>query len=203
MKRISWRKHTSLVSREAYLAKEKFEYSPRVLRFFSDASRFTLHTSRLQNAGFSLLELIGVVAIIAILGTVIAPNVIKHLNVAARSAEVDTLEGIAHAIEVYLRENRSWPPDLVTLSPDYLPTNTVQLAQNDAGFPRYFFVHPDISGITNATGLSNSELDDAQFLLISNLKADASPTLPMRRNLMHGGILMKARRLISRFIEDK
>ncbi len=139
--------------------------------------RDTRYEIPITSNGFSLLELIGVIAIIAILGSVITPNVINHLNAAARDAELETLDGIAHAIEVYLRENHTWPPTLVSLSPNYLSTNTVQLTQNDRGFPRYFFVHPDISAITNATGLSSSEIDDAQFLLISNLKADAVPTI--------------------------
>ena len=139
--------------------------------------RATSNEQRAKNGGFTILELIGVIAIIAILGAVITPNVINHLNAAARDAELETLEGIAHGIEVYLRETHTWPPTLATLSPDYLPTNTVQLAQNDGGFPRYFFVHPDISGITNDIGLDASELDDAQFLLISNLNADAAPTI--------------------------
>ncbi len=138
---------------------------------------FTRYEIRDARNGFSLLELIGVIAIIAILGAVITPNVLNHLNAASRDAELETLEGIAHAVEVYLRETHSWPPTLLSLSPDYLRTNSVQLSQNDGGFPRYFFVHPDIGAITNATGLSSSELADAQFLLISHLKADAAPTI--------------------------
>ena len=159
-----------LVSSESYLVKEKSES-------LLNERRTTSNERRATSDGFTLLELIGVVAIIAILGAVITPNVINHLKEASRSSELETLEGIAHAIEVYLRENRAWPPGLASLSPDYLPANTVQLTQNDGGFPRYFFVHPDISGITNATGLDPSQLDDAQFLLISNLNTDAGPTI--------------------------
>ncbi|GJL54773.1 MAG: hypothetical protein NPIRA02_19050 [Nitrospirales bacterium] len=139
--------------------------------------RATSNERRATSNGFTLLELIGVIAIIAILGAVITPSVLNHLDAAARDAEDETLDGIAHAIKVYLRENRAWPPSLVSLSPDYLPTNTVQLTQNKNGFSRYFFVHPDISGIPNATGLDVNQLDDAQFLLISDLNADAAPVI--------------------------
>ena len=135
-------------------------------------SRFTFH-----EYGFSLLELIGVIAIIAILGAVISPTVINHLKAAERDAEVETLRALAHAIEIYLKDNHVWPPDLMTLTPNYMPLDTNQITVNDGGFTRYFFVHPDIGGITNATGLSVSELDDARFLLISNLRSDAAPTI--------------------------
>ncbi|WP_447969413.1 type II secretion system protein [Nitrospira sp. M1] len=149
----------------------------REQRATSDKRQATSNEQRATSNGFTLLELIGVIAVMAILGAIIAPNVINHLKAAEQDAEVKTLEGIAHAIEVYLRENRAWPPDLASLSPDYLPTNTVQLTQNNGGFPRYFVVHPDISGLTNAVGISVASLEDAQFLLISNLNADAAPTI--------------------------
>ncbi len=164
-----------LVSRESYLVKEmSFSF------LASDERRSTSYgycERRATSDGFSLLELIGVIAIVAILGAVISPTVINHLKAAERDAEVETLEEVAHAIEIYLRDNHAWPPGLTTLTPDYIPLDTRQLTVNDGGFPRYFFVHPDISGITNSTGLSVSELDDAQFLLISNLRADAAPTI--------------------------
>ncbi|MCA9470679.1 MAG: hypothetical protein MRJ96_03685 [Nitrospirales bacterium] len=148
-----------------------------VSRSFPCISRHTPHAFRLTNRGFSFLEFIGVIAVIAILGAVISPAVINHLKAAVRDAEITTLQGIAQGIEVYLRETHAWPPDLASLSPDYLPTDILQLTRNDAGFPRYFFVHPDVRGLTNATGLSSNELDDAQYLLISSLIDDAAPTI--------------------------
>ena len=116
-----------LASRESYLVKEmSFSF------LASDERRATSN-------GFSLLELIGVIAIVAILGAVISPTVINHLKAAERDAEVETLEGVAHAIEIYLRENHAWPPDLVTtLTPDYIPLDTRQLTVNDGGFSSLF-----------------------------------------------------------------
>ena len=136
-----------------------------------------LNGQKANEAGFTLIEIIGVLAIIAILAAIIAPRIISHLDRAARDAEVQSLESLAEAIQVYLRENRAWPPSLDSLSPKYVSLSPTQLTQNAQGFPRYFMIHPDTSGFNNAAGLSSSQVADAQFLLISNLKGDAAPTI--------------------------
>ncbi|WP_447969414.1 type II secretion system protein [Nitrospira sp. M1] len=146
-------------------------------RTTSDEQRTTNNEQRATSNGFTLLELIGVIAVMAIIGAIIAPNVIQRLDAATRKAEDESLSGIAHAIRVYLLEQHAWPPTLASLSPGYVSGNAIQLTQNGRGFPRYFVVHPGVSGISNATGLTPSELDDAQFLLISDLNADAAPTI--------------------------
>ncbi len=121
--------------------------------------------------------MLGVLAVLAILGGLLAPQVVKQLDISAREAEAMYLEDIAQGVEVYLRENRSWPANLAALSPDYVPISSAQVSQNAQGFSRYFFVHPDMGSFNNATGIAASELPDTRFLLISNLKADASPTI--------------------------
>lgn len=145
-------------------------------RSVTRASRFTLHASCLSQ-GFTLLEVIGVLAVMSILMAILLPNVIDQLDRAAREAERSSLQSIAQGVEAYLRENKQWPPNLSALSPDYVPFGTTQLTINARGFPRYFVVHPDVSGFSNATGLSPSSLPDARFLLISNIRSDAAPTI--------------------------
>ncbi|GJL63405.1 MAG: hypothetical protein NPIRA04_20590 [Nitrospirales bacterium] len=130
-----------------------------------------------NKSGFSLLEVIGVMAVIVILSSLLLPTVIHRLDAGAQNAEVENLASIAQAIELSLRENRAWPADLASLSPNYLAMNTNQIIQNKAGFPRYYVIHPNTSGFTNAAGLAPTDLDDARFLLISHLKTDAAPTI--------------------------
>ncbi len=127
--------------------------------------------------GFTLIEMLGVLAVLAILGGLLAPQVVKHLDIAAQDEEEMYLEDIAQGVEMYLRENRTWPANLTTLSPDYVPIGNTQISQNERGFPRYFVVHPDMGSFNNATGIAGSALPDARFLLISNLGADANPTI--------------------------
>ncbi|GJL54776.1 MAG: hypothetical protein NPIRA02_19080 [Nitrospirales bacterium] len=121
--------------------------------------------------------MLGVLAVLAILGGLLAPQVVKHLDIAAQDEEAMYLQDIAQGIEVYLRENRSWPPNLTALSPAYVPISSAQIGQNERGFPRYFFIYPDMAGFNNATGIAGSDLPDARFLLISDVRADASPTI--------------------------
>ena len=157
--------NTSLVVRISYLVKEKF------------FCFLTSNEQRATNNGFTLIEMLGVLAVLAILGGLLAPQVVKHLDIAAQDEEVMYLQDIAQGVEVYLRENRSWPANLAALSPDYVPISSAQIAQNERGFPRYYFAHPDMGSFNNATGIAGSDLPDARFLLISNVKADASPTI--------------------------
>ena len=138
----------------------------------------TRHASRLTPAaGFTLVEMIGVLAILSILASFIAPNVMNQLRSARRDAEDHQLANIAQGIELFVRQNRSFPANLAALSPDFVPTSNGQLTNNPNGFLRYYFVQPNISGYTNATGLAPGSLADSRFLLISNLLQNAAPTI--------------------------
>ena len=152
--------------------------------------RLTLHarrnTSREQRVpsderrpqgGFTLLEVVGVLAIMATLIALIVPNVLDKIDDATRDAEGQNLKAIAQAIELYLRETHALPLDLPTLSPNYLPMGDVSLTRNRGNFPRYYIPHPTMTTFTNAAGLAVNEVPDARFLLISNVRADAAPTI--------------------------
>lgn len=127
--------------------------------------------------GFTLVEMIGVLAIMSILAALVAPNVIGRIKSANRDVEVKNLEAIGKGVVLYLRQNKSFPPTLASLSPDYVPLPLTKLTANENTLPRYYFIHPNISGFNNATGLTASQLADARILLISNLSQDAAPTI--------------------------
>lgn len=130
-----------------------------------------------NHRGFSLLEVIGVLAVMGILIALIAPNVLQQIDAASRDGEDGTLQGIAQAVETSLQENRSWPSSLSDLSPNYTSFGDTQLTQNRGAFPRYYVPHPTISSFSNAAGLDPNDLDDARYLLISNLSSDAAPSI--------------------------
>ncbi|MDH4192653.1 MAG: type II secretion system GspH family protein [Nitrospirota bacterium] len=137
-----------------------------------------LHTVRLTSpSGFTLVEMIGVLAILAILASFITPNVINQLKAAKRDAEDEQLAIITRGIELYVRQTRSFPPTLGVLSPDYVPIALGQLTTNPNGFLRYFFVQPNMSGFTNATGLLTTALADARFILITHLAQNVNPSI--------------------------
>ena len=55
---------------------------------------------RKSNKGFTLVELIIVVAIIAVLSAVVAPQYIKYVERSRQGVDASTLEEVRHAIEV-------------------------------------------------------------------------------------------------------
>ena len=61
------------------------------------------------SAGFTLVEMIGVMAIIAILATVMVPNALRMIERAAVRAEADTLHSLGEQVALYLRDNRLLP----------------------------------------------------------------------------------------------
>jgi len=139
-------------------------------------TRDALHASR-RPPGFTMIEVIGVLAVMATLMSIVAPTVLDQIDRAVQEAETQNLAAIAQGVEMYLRTNYTWPSNLSDLSPDYVPFGNTRITTNDRGYSRYLVVHPDTSGYVNATGLAQSALADARFLLISDLGQEANPNI--------------------------
>ncbi len=135
------------------------------------ASRLTF------SSGFTLVELIGVLAILAILASFVAPSIINQLRNTRRDAETKQLENIAKGIELFVRQTRSFPANLAALSPDYVQMSANQLSNNPNGFSRYFFLQPNLAGFTNTAGLAPAQLANARYLLISGLSQNLNPSI--------------------------
>ncbi len=144
----------------------------------SQTEVFQLRTPEYQilnsTKGFTLIELIGVMAIMATLAAVIVPNVIQQIDAATQDAETLNLAAMGQGVMLYLRDQHAWPADPADLSPGYVPFGAVQLTQNHNGFPRYMSIHPDVSAYNNVVGLASTDLPDTRFLLISDLRQDAA-----------------------------
>ncbi|WP_447969411.1 hypothetical protein [Nitrospira sp. M1] len=113
---------------------------------------------------------------------------ITSFNTKANETEKATLQDIGKGSAMYLRNTHAWPPTLAAHSPGYSLLDDTQLIQNDRQFPRYYVLHPHMGGFNNGVGLAEADLADAQFLLISNRTADASPRrrLSMRLCVSNG-----------------
>ena len=130
-----------------------------------------------HEAGITLIAVIGVLAVITVGLSMVSPSFVHMWDRHHEETEVRHLHRIADGILLYLEQEKAFPPSLVSLSPDYLPFPSAQLTQNDRGYARYYFVHPNMSSFDDAIGLSSSELPDARVLLISNLTRDESPII--------------------------
>jgi hypothetical protein len=128
-------------------------------------------------AGMSLIVLIGLLAMISVGLAVVSPSMVRVWDHKSEDRETRHLQLIANGVISYLRQHKAFPPSLPILSPDYVPLAPAQLTRNARGFPRYYVVHPSITGFQNSTGLTGGELVNARFLLISNLAQDAAPAI--------------------------
>jgi prepilin-type N-terminal cleavage/methylation domain-containing protein len=62
-----------------------------------------------HRAGFTLIEMIGVLAVMAILATVLVPNVIRSIDLASIKAEAESLHHMGDQIKTYRRDTGDLP----------------------------------------------------------------------------------------------
>lgn len=65
-----------------------------------------------RRSGFTLIELIVVIALVAVLAAVIAPNLLGKATEANRKSATIQLEKIANAVELYRLETGHYPEEL-------------------------------------------------------------------------------------------
>ncbi len=68
-----------------------------------------------HSSGFTLIELIVVIALVAVLAAVIAPNLLGKATEANRKSATIQLEKIANAVELYRLETGRYPEELTDL----------------------------------------------------------------------------------------
>lgn len=79
--------------------------------------------SRASKNGFTLIELMIVIAIIAILAAVLVPNFIRARAMGQLTSCKSNLRTIATAVEMYAVDNRArYPATTAILTPNYLKT---------------------------------------------------------------------------------
>ncbi len=105
-----------------------------------------------NSKGFTLIEIIGVVAVIAILSSMILPNIITRMNRALITSEEGNLDTIADGLIDYLLENRAIPASAIGVAgtPPAWADNislmtgasSASLAETEYGCQRRFVVDP-------------------------------------------------------------
>lgn len=70
--------------------------------------------------GFTLIEMLVVIAIIGVLAALAVPNVVKAITTAKEKACEANIRTLQNAVELYYIDNNEWPADLSALTPDYV-----------------------------------------------------------------------------------
>ncbi|MCR9277669.1 MAG: type II secretion system GspH family protein [Pseudomonadaceae bacterium] len=138
--------------------------------------------------GFSLLEMIAVMAIMAIFAGVLAPSVFRTIDENLATAEESNLEAMAEALEEYVLDSKRVPS---RLSSDWGPAiaermsqSTARILNNDRGYTRGVYFDPTFltssvtafPGFTQDLGLTSAP-NSPRVLVVSNLAANA-PAAP-------------------------
>lgn len=139
--------------------------------------------------GFTLIELIGVMAIAAILASALAPRVFDDIKRARQDKEAKNLATLRATLETYILENKRIPgPALNTWSSALAQLSNLPQAKvstNDKGYRRGFYVDPRFftttdtafTGYTQQSGLTSPPVSP-RIMLVSRLTshAPAAPT---------------------------
>jgi general secretion pathway protein G len=65
--------------------------------------------NRARKRGFTLIEILVVIVVIAILATLVAPNVFQHVSTAKSSTAKSQIEMISTALDAYRLDNGQYP----------------------------------------------------------------------------------------------
>ncbi|MGD9850696.1 MAG: hypothetical protein AB7T38_05480 [Nitrospirales bacterium] len=135
------------------------------------------HCALRNKKGLSLIATIGLLSFITIGLTMFSGTIIRVWDRQHQETEDRELGKISEGVLTYLRHNKSFPPNLASLTPDYAPYSGTQISRNARGFPRYLALHPTLAGYQNSSGLPAGNLPDARFLVISHLSQDAAVSI--------------------------
>jgi prepilin-type N-terminal cleavage/methylation domain-containing protein len=146
-------------------------------------SRPTLRTL----AGFTLIEMIGVLAIISSLAAVLVPNVVKTVDEAVSEAEARNLSTLVGALDSYTSSQKRIPNAAGWVAALAASTNmsATKIDLNERGFRRGYYADPrfltatvaPFAGYTQTNGLASAPFSP-RIMIVSDLtrNAPAAPT---------------------------
>lgn len=137
-----------------------------------------------QNMGFTLMELIGVMAIVSIMAAVIAPGVFKVIDANIGDAENKNIKALAGALEDSITETKRIPhqntTEWITATAAYVDLPTSEIEFNARNFRRRIYIDPQFfttsnttfTGYTQTSGLAQAPVSP-RIMLVSDLTRNA------------------------------
>jgi len=147
--------------------------------------RSPMAINRRTGAAFTLIEMIGVMAIMAIMAGVLLPNVLKSIENAAVKAEADTIHNLGEEAKLYLRDNSVEPTaaNWNTVLATYASLNPTDLLTNKRQMNRIYVPDPVaanqrallVSSMRTGIALPTAATISANFSAVWNWNPLATP----------------------------
>lgn len=114
-------------------------------------------TKKLNNKGFSLVELIIVIAIMAVLVGVLAPQYLRYVERSRESADLNTMDAIVSAVEIY------------SADPEFAPVNgTITCTNGGLAASGAVGTVGDVADALNETGIVITGTNDLRSTAYHN-----------------------------------
>lgn len=126
---------------------------------------YTENKKKLNNKGFSLVELIIVIAIMAVLIGVLAPQYLKYVEKSRESSDADSIQSVITALQVYASD----------------VDNTTSLTAGTIKFNKN--ASPTVTGTNAANCLKDSSITLANLKLTSSAYSDKTLTITVTDNV--------------------
>jgi type II secretory pathway pseudopilin PulG len=142
--------------------------------------KLNLKTNRYT--AFTLIEMLGVLAMTAILAAALVPALIGQTDQAVSSQENATLQGYATALQNNIMRNRyiPGPSDWSTTLATEVGANVATVLTNLSGLPRYYVIDPALQIGTNAAGV----LPYAQTNMVLSIATSGQMSQPVSPRVM-------------------
>lgn len=114
-----------------------------------------------SNKGFSMVELIIVIAIMAILAAALAPALIKYINKSRLSTDIQTGSTIASAINSALAVEKAYDDAATNYDKQYTDVDTLLGTADGSGTNPFADEVASVVGATTVSGKSKKDLDGA------------------------------------------
>jgi len=120
-------------------------------------------STRSSSGGFTAIELIGVLSVIAVLAAAIMPNVIRKIDRAMSERETSDLAVMANGLVQTIKRDKIIPAtnSVATAMAKYLDLSLSQVKTNSRGFARAILVDPNFSTPIAGNNLRSSSYQES------------------------------------------